>query len=129
MGVFHGKQHHKRDENTTRVDFKNILDIDADQAIPGTVSLKFVKRLKSAGFNDEQSEALSEAQRESLSDILDTSVSTKSDIAWLEKEIESLRRDVKELDIKPGGEMKLIKWMMGFVLAGIAAIILKTFFS
>jgi len=92
-------------------------------------TLKFVKRLKSAGFNDEQSEALSEAQRESLSDILDTSVSTKSDIARLEKEIESLRRDVKEFDIKFGGEMKLIKWMMGFVLAGIAALILKTFFS
>ena len=92
-------------------------------------TLKFVKRLKSAGFNDEQSEALSEAQRESLSDILDTSVSTKSDIARLEKEIESLRRDVKEFVIKFGGEMKLIIWMMGFVLAGIAALILKTFFS
>ena len=63
-------------------------------------TLKFVKRLKSAGFNDEQSEALSEAQRESLADILDTSVSTKSDIARLEKEIESLRRDVKEVEMR-----------------------------
>ena len=63
-------------------------------------TLKFVKRLKESGFNDNQAEALSDAQRESLSDILDTTVSTKSDITRLERDIESLRRDIKELEMR-----------------------------
>ena len=41
---------------------------------------------------------------------LDDSLATKMDIARIEAEI------------------KLLKWMMGFVLAGIAALILKAFF-
>ena len=31
--------------------------------------------------------------------------------------------------IKMDGELGLIKWMLGFVLAGVAALILKAFFS
>ncbi len=70
----------------------------------------FVKRLKAAGFNDQQAEALSTAQKESLAEALDTTLATKLDIARLE------------------GEMKLMKWMLGLVIAGIATLILKAFF-
>ena len=72
-------------------------------------TLKFVKRLKSAGFNDEQAEALSEAQRESLSDILESTMATKSDIVRLEKEISSAKVD-------------LIKWVAGMLVLQAAAI-------
>ena len=77
-------------------------------------TLKFVKRLKSAGFNDEQAEALSEAFKDSQ-----------------ETSIEDLttKNDLRELEIRINGELRLIRWMMGFVLAGIAALILKSFFS
>lgn len=42
-------------------------------------------------------------------------VATKQDIALLRKDLE--------------GEIKLLKWMMGAVLAGIISLILKTFFA
>ncbi len=71
----------------------------------------FVKKLKAAGFNDEQAEALSTAQRDSLSEALDTTLATKIDIARLE------------------GQLTLHGWMLRLVIAGIAALILKAFFS
>jgi len=75
-------------------------------------TLAFVKRLKVAGFNEDQSKALSEAfkasQETSIKDL-----ATKMD------------REFAEVKV----EQRLIKWMMGFVPAGIAALILKTFFS
>ena len=83
-------------------------------------TLKFVKRLKRSGFSEEQAEALSDAFRESAESSVED-LATKQDI-------ELLRRDIKEVEVRFSGEMKLIKWMMGFVLAGILALILKTFF-
>ena len=84
-------------------------------------TLAFVKRLKAAGFNEDQSEALSEAfkasQETSIKDL-----ATKFDLKDLEIKMD---RDFAEIK----AEQRLIKWMMGFVLAGIAALILKSFFS
>lgn len=92
-------------------------------------TLAYTKKLKAAGFDDRQAEALSEAQRESFAEIIDDRLATNKDL----KEVEaSLKSDIGRLEsgqIRLEGEIKLIKWMMGFVLAGIAALILKTFFS
>ena len=52
-----------------------------------------------------------------------------SDQLATKQDIELLRRDMKEVEIKISGGINLIKWMMGFVLAGIAALILKSFFA
>ncbi len=81
-------------------------------------TLKFVKRLKEAGFNEQQAEALSDAQKETLSEVMDTTLATKGDVTRIDKEL---------VDIK--FELILIKWMLGFVLAGVAALILKSFFA
>ncbi len=79
---------------------------------------KFIKRFKSAGFDETQAEALSDAQKESLKEALDTSLATRGDISRIEKELTEIK-----------AEQKIMKWMMGFVLAGIAALILKSFFT
>lgn len=72
-------------------------------------TLKFVKRLKAAGFAEDQAEAFKESQGNTLEDL-----ATKSDL--------------KTLEISLNGEIRLMKWMLGFVLAGIAALVLKSFF-
>jgi len=76
-------------------------------------TLKFVKRLKAAGFAEDQAEALSEAFKEFQGNTLED-LATKSDL--------------KTLEISLNGEIRLMKWMLGFVLAGIAALVLKSFF-
>ena len=76
-------------------------------------TLKFIKRLKAAGFAEDQAEALSEAFKESQGNTLED-LATKSDL--------------KTLEISLNGEIRLMKWMLGFVLAGIAALVLKSFF-
>ena len=76
-------------------------------------TLKFIKRLKAAGLAEDQAEALSEAFKESQGNTLE-------DLAT--------KPDLKTLEISLNGEIRLMKWMLGFVLAGIAALVLKSFF-
>ncbi|MBW2710065.1 MAG: DUF1640 domain-containing protein [Deltaproteobacteria bacterium] len=78
----------------------------------------YIKKLKAVGVTEEQAEV----QAETLAGLISDQLATKQDI-------ELLRRDMKEVEIKISGEINLIKWMMGFVLAGIAALILKSFFA
>ncbi|MGH8533309.1 MAG: hypothetical protein ACREV1_11465 [Gammaproteobacteria bacterium] len=52
-------------------------------------TLKFAKRLKEAGFTEQQAEALAAAEAEFIGDNL----ATKRDIA-------ELKRDIKELEVK-----------------------------
>ena len=84
-------------------------------------TLKFVKRLRSAGFDEEKAEALSDALKEwyeaGLSDL-----ATKQDIGML-------KQDIKELELRLTGEIKLLKWMMGFLLAGVLSLLIKAFFT
>ncbi|MEQ1889394.1 MAG: hypothetical protein ABL951_09475 [Alphaproteobacteria bacterium] len=56
-----------------------------------------------------------------LDEVMDQQLATKTDLARLERELKS--------DIVPmQRDLYVIKWMMGMVLAGIMAIILKTYF-
>ncbi len=51
-----------------------------------------------------------EAQKEMLSEVLETSLATKSDIDRLDKQI------------------VVLKWMMGVMLAGVVSLVMKAFF-
>ena len=73
-------------------------------------TLKFARRLKAAGVPEKQAEAEAEALAEVFSEALETQLATKSDIVRLE------------------GELKLIKWMVGLVIGGVLALVLRTFF-
>ena len=78
---------------------------------------EFVKKLKGAGFSESQAEAVAEAQRDSLAQALDSQLATKADISRLELKL-----------LEHEGEFKLIKWMLGIILGGVIALVLKAFF-
>ena len=88
-----------------------------------------VRRLKAVGFTEEQAAE----QTKIISELVENRLTTKQDIVLLQRDMKemevSLKHDIKEMELRITGEQKLIKWMTGFVLAGIAALILKTFFS
>ncbi len=72
-----------------------------------------VKKLKAAGVPESQAEAQVEVLASALSTNLDELAS---------------KRDLNELETRLNGELKLIKWMLGLLLGGVLALILKTFF-
>jgi len=91
-------------------------------------TLKFVERLEKAGFPREQAAAFSNAQKEAFAEALDTSLATKTDIEAVKVEIEAIRADITRLDTKISGEITLVKWMLGVVIAIAIANFAKQFF-
>jgi hypothetical protein len=91
------------------------LWIERVKDMPATTfdTLKFVKALKAAGFDDAQAEVLSEALKEAQ-DIRLADLATKADL--------------RALELKMEGELKVLKWMVGAILAGIVSLLLKAFF-
>ena len=77
----------------------------------------FIKKLMKAGFREEQAEVLSEVQKQSLSEVLDTTLATKDDINGVKDEIFKVEKDVA-----------ILKWMTGLMFAGVISLILKAFF-
>ena len=75
-------------------------------------TFKFVKRLKTTGMSEEQAEAFSDAFAEAQKANLEN-LATKTDL--------------KELELKINSQLMLLKWMMGFILAGILSLVLKAF--
>lgn len=73
-------------------------------------TLKFVEKLKAAGVPDAQAKAEAEALVSAFSEAMDAQLATKTDIGRVER------------------ELLVIKWMMGLVLGGIVALIMRTFF-
>lgn len=82
-------------------------------------TLKFVERLERSGISREQASAIAEAQKDSFSEVLDSTLSTKGDINSLRLEISAMKGDIKTEITGLKGEMTSIKWMMG-VLVGLA---------
>lgn len=73
-------------------------------------TLKFANSLKAAGVPAQQAEAMAAAQKEALSEALESTLATKSDIS----------------DIKM--ELAVLKWMVGAVIALSIANFSKQFF-
>ncbi|MFH0342188.1 MAG: hypothetical protein ACHBNF_08675 [Chromatiales bacterium] len=59
-------------------------------------TLKFAKRLKEAGFTEQQAEALADAEAE----FIEQNLATKRDIADIKRDIADIKRDIKELEVK-----------------------------
>lgn len=79
-------------------------------------TLKFVEKLKAAGMPERQAIALSEAQNEALTETTDHFLASKADIYQLKQEIGEVKSN-----------QKLMQWMMGFILTGTSALIIKAF--
>ncbi len=84
-------------------------------------TLKFVEKLKAAGVPEAQAKAEAEALVSALSEAMDSQLATKPDINRPEREI---RADIGRVE----RELLVLKWMMGLVLGGIVALVLKAFF-
>jgi len=80
---------------------------------------KFIKTLKEAGVPELQAEAFSTAVREPHEA---AEVATREDLRGLELRIDARFEKVY-------GEMLLLKWMLGLLIAGMASLILKAFFG
>ena len=102
-------------------------------------TLKFVETLKAAGIPEAQAKALAEAQREAFAETLNTTLATKSDIFGLKQDISDVRSGLKQdiSDVRSElkqdisdvrSELKVVKWMLGILLGGVIALILKAFF-
>ena len=74
-------------------------------------TLKFVEKLKSAGLPEKQAKTSSAAFRDASGE---ADLVTKKD---LQIELAAVRADIN-----------LIKWMMGILLGGVMALVLKAFF-
>ena len=72
-------------------------------------TLKYSKRLVEAGYTQQQAEAAAEVQKEVLNETLDSTLATKEDIRRLEL------------------ELAVMKWMLGTVLGGVIALLIKAF--
>ncbi|MGH8510356.1 MAG: DUF1640 domain-containing protein [Gammaproteobacteria bacterium] len=74
-------------------------------------TLKFVERLKASGMPDTEAKAIAEAFRDAQSD---AELVTKKDL---------------QIELAPlKGDLLLLKWMMGLILGGVLALILRSFF-
>ncbi len=69
-------------------------------------TLKFAKRLKEAGFTEQQAEALADAEAE----LIEQNLATKRDSADLKRDIKelevTLRNDLKQLEVTLRNEIK-----------------------
>lgn len=69
-------------------------------------TLKFAKRLKEAGFTEQQAEALADAEAE----FIEQNLATKRDIADIKRDIKelevTLRNEIKQLEVTLRGEIK-----------------------
>jgi hypothetical protein len=101
-------------------------------------TLKFVKTLKSAGFDDKQAEALAEAQATALEqtskDIDYVSRNDlKTDIGELRGDMHQLesglRRDMSEMKAEIFKAMLVQTFAIAGLVAGIMAVVLKLFLS
>ena len=91
-------------------------------------TLKFANKLKAAGVPPEQAEAEATA----LSEVLEVNLkepATKEDLKSGLKELEmTLTSRFDSRFEKLMGEIVLLKWMLGILIAGVISLILKSFF-
>ena len=86
-------------------------------------TLKFVETLKAAGIPDTQAKAMAEAHKEALAESAASLLATKEDIADLKQDFARLEQHMTAIE----GEIKLLKWMLGFLLAGMVAVLVRLF--
>jgi len=77
-------------------------------------TLKFANRLEQAGASRELASAIVDAQKDVLSEALDSTIATK--------------RDLDRIEAKLLGELTLMKWMVGVLIAIAVANFAKQFF-
>jgi len=92
----------------------------------------FIKRLKDTGISESQAEVMSDAFKQVEQSRADV-VATKADILQIKTEIKSglasLESRLSDHMTRIEGEMKLMRWILGFMFAGVVSLVLKAFFT
>ena len=83
-------------------------------------TLELVDKLKTAGISQEQAEAVVRVIAEAQDGLV-----TKHDLNEAKNEIKA---DMNVRFERIDGELKLNRWMLGVLLAGVLSLVLKTFF-
>ncbi|PZN80988.1 MAG: DUF1640 domain-containing protein [Candidatus Methylumidiphilus alinenensis] len=91
-------------------------------------TLKFVEKLRAAGVPEAQAKAEAEALQGVFAETPETQLATKTDIVRLERRLDGFDAKIDRLETKLSGELTLVKWMMGLVLGGVIALIMRAFF-
>jgi hypothetical protein len=86
-------------------------------------TLKFAQKLEQAGVPRNQAEAFAEAQKDFLGEITQAELATKNDIKDIRNDIQSMRLKMVEQD----GQFALLRWMLGFLMAGMLSLVVKAF--
>lgn len=63
-------------------------------------TFKFVDRLEKAGMPREQAAAFAQAQQDSLSEALESTLSTKADILRVENRIDLMSKDMQAMELR-----------------------------
>jgi hypothetical protein len=97
--------------------------------MPAMATLTFnpldaTRRLREAGFDEKQAETMMRALLESQ----DRLVTTEHFDARLDKLELSINGRINTLEARLEGKITLAHWMLGIVVAGVVAIILKAYF-
>ena len=87
-------------------------------------TLKFANKLKSAGVPDKQAEAEAEA----LSEVLEINLKELATKQNIRLEVRDLEHRLDARFERIDGELKLTRWMLGVMLAGVMSLVLKAFF-
>lgn len=91
-------------------------------------TLKFVEKLRAAGVPEGQAKAEAEALQGVLSETLDTQISTKADIVRLERRMDGLEGQMKEMKAEINGKLTLVQWMLALIVAAEVVPILAKLF-
>jgi hypothetical protein len=92
-------------------------------------TLKFVERLEKSGISREHASAIAEAQKDSISEIMDSTLATKGDANNLKLEMQSMKTELKVEMTAIKGEMTSVKYMVGILVAIALANFGRQFFS
>ena len=100
-------------------------------AVTAIDTLRYARRLKDAGVPAEQAEAMADAIGAELVDQLATKADLEATRVALRGDVEATRLalDGKIDTVRTGleGKILLLQWMLGFVLAGIVALLWRAF--
>ena len=91
-------------------------------------TLKYAKQLEASGVPAMQAEAFVNAQREILSEALDTSLATRSDMLAIKAEIKSLELKMESKFDLVDAKFDKLSWMMGILIALAVTSVAKQFF-
>jgi hypothetical protein len=95
-------------------------------------TLKFVEKLRAVGVSEAQAKVQAEVLVFALDEVMDQQLATKADIARLERDLKvdiaRLEREFKAEIIPMQRDLFVLKWMMGMIIGGVTALVLKAFF-